>query len=82
MILHPHDWEEWVLMVTVRNRLSNMTFLLEHVSQDEFFETYFARLAHEDPRNRIPIEIQVLPITENVFLELEAIMQPQNVLRG
>lgn len=63
--MNPHDWASYYLLVSFNIGRDPISMLLDHASQEEFFT---AARQH----TRMPNNVSVLRITEDVFELLES----------
>lgn len=62
--MNPYDWQEYFLLVSFSIGRDPISFLLDHVSQDQFFERALQHTA-------IPQHVTVMRLTEGVFEQME-----------
>lgn len=77
-MIHPYEWDEYRILLTVRNRNGTYSFLLNQVSQDEFFGHWMSMW--ESDRDRKVQEIMMVTLTQASFEMMEPLYTGQYLL--
>jgi hypothetical protein len=68
-VIHPYEWSDYRILLTVRNRQSTYTFLLNCINQEEFMQHWCAMW--ETERDRKISEMTLMPLNAASFDLLE-----------
>jgi hypothetical protein len=77
-MIHPYEWPDYRILLTVRNRIQTYTFLLNCVPQGEFFELWAGMW--ETDRDRKISEMSMMTLTKEAYDVLEPLYTGQYLL--
>lgn len=77
-MIHPYEWPEYRLLVTVTNRVQATPFLVDRVEQAEFL-TYWASL-WDSVRDKRITRMEVQPLTQESYDLLEPLYEGKYIV--
>lgn len=72
-MIHPYEWPEYRLLVTVTNRVQSTSFLVDRVDQAEFL-LYWAAM-WETARDKKITRMEIQPLTKESYEVLEPLYE-------
>jgi hypothetical protein len=77
-MIHPYEWVDYRILLTVRNRIQSQTFLLNQIPQSEFLEHWMDMW--EADRERKILEMSIMTLTKESYDVLEPLYTGQYLL--
>lgn len=77
-MIHPYEWCEYRLLVTVTNRVQATSFLVDRVEQKEFFEHWVTLWSTDRDKRITRMEIQ--PLTKEAYDLLEPLYEAKYIV--